>query len=389
MTRLGTKIVRGAWIPAREPATLDIVPPIHVSAIYLYPPADKQFKTMRGELKYSRENNPTTIVLEEALAAIEGGSWCLAFNSGMAAIATLITALSSRSTKIVVSRLVYGSTRRLLEDLSGKIGFELVAAGPPWSDLLDAAEKSDLILVESISNPTLRIPPLDELIKIARDRESILVVDNTFASPALLQPLKHDATLVVESLTKYIAGHNDVLGGCIAGTDEQLLDALWLWRKNLGTILQPLEAYLALRGLKTLHIRVERMSRSAKEIAEWLETHPAVARVYYPCLETHPDYEDAKKLLPSGLCGAVVSFELRRGREAVTKFLKKLRLVLPSPSLGGTETVVAYPYESSHRDLPEEEKRALGITPSLLRLSVGLEDPEDIIEDLAQALEGL
>ncbi len=214
-------------------------------------------------------------------------------------------------------------------------------------------------------------------------------MDNTFASPGLLQPLKHGATLVVESLTKYIAGHNDVLGGCVAGIDEQLLDTLWLWRKNFGTILQPLDAYLALRGLKTLHIRVERMSRSAKEVAEWLETHPAIARVCYPCLETHPDYEEAKKLLPSGLCGAVVSFELRGGRDAVTKFLKRLKLVSPSPSLGGTETVVAYPYESSHRDLPEEEKLALGILPSLLRLSIGLEDPEDIVEDLAQALSGL
>jgi cystathionine gamma-synthase len=228
--------------------------------------------------------------------------------------------------------------------------------------------------------------PTRELYSICREAGCRVIVDNTFASPAAYRPLPDGADIVVESATKYIAGHNDVVAGLVAGLREEDLMGLWDLRRLLGTQMQPFEAYLTWRGLKTLHVRFEAMSKTALRVASWLEDHRCVERVYYPGLPSHPDHAEARRLMPHGLYGGVVSFEIKGGQEAALRFLENLKVVAPSPSFGGTESVVAYPEWSSHRNLPPEEKKALGITPGLLRLSVGMEDPDDIIEDLDQAL---
>ena len=383
--RIPTRAVRSGWGPDRDPAREPIVPPIYISAIYKHPPGTEHIFPRVGDLKYSRENNPTVLGLEEALAAVESAGWALAFNSGMAAIAAILHAEAVRARRIAVMRLVYAPTRLLAERLSKLMGLQLRLAGPPWEELFKAAEESDLVIVESMANPTLRVPPLRELYSICRERGCKVVVDNTFATPVAYRPLDDGADLVVESGTKYIAGHNDITMGLVAGRDEQSYRELWDVRRLLGSTLQPMEAYLAWRGLKTLVPRFERASKTAMEIASWLEEHPAVERVYYPGLPSHPDHREARRLF-NGLYGGVVSFEVKGGEAAALRFMEELRIAIPSPSLGGVESLVSYPAWSSHRSLPEEEKRRLGITPGLLRLSVGMEDPEDLKEDLDRAL---
>lgn len=382
--RRGTSTgIIASWLPRDDPVAGSIVPPVYVSAVYEHP-GEKLLEPEVGDLKYSRENNPTVMLLEDAMACAEGSDWSLAFNSGMAAIASTIMALARPGLRLAAPRLLYGATRSLLIDLSLRLGFSLELAGPPWDEFLHEADKADLVLVETVGNPTLRVPPLRDVYKTCQDRGCRVIVDNTFASPVAYKPVPDGAFLAVESTTKYIAGHNDTVGGIVAGFDERVREWLWRWRKNLGTIMQPLEAYLTLRGAKTLEARFKALSANATRVAEWLSTHPKVSRVYYPGLESHPDYQNARSLLEEGLYGAVVSFEV--SGDAVS-LVRNLRLVRRSPSLGGVETLASVPYISSHRGLPEEERESLGITRGLVRLSVGLEDIEDIIGDLEQALE--
>lgn len=363
----------------------DVVPPISVSVVYRFTGAGAD--PVR-EVKYGRENNPTTMILEEALRVAEEAEWCLAFNTGMAAITSLLSVLAAHGARrVIASRLLYGTTRGLLDELASLGLLEVRYAGPPWEELLDTVESlgPDVVLVETIGNPTLRVPPLRAVAEACEERGCALVVDNTFASPYLFQPLSLPGNVVaVESLTKYIGGHNDVLGGAVCGRDEELQRSLWDARRMTGSILQPLDAYLAARGLRTLHLRMEAVSRGAERVARGLAEKDVALKVYYPGLPSHPDHGYARELFP-GLYGGVVSFDVGSG-EAARRVLEGLRLVVPSPSLGGVESIMAYPYESSHRGLSEEEKQRLGITPGLLRLSVGLEDPDDVLEDVVRAV---
>ncbi|ALL00071.1 Cystathionine gamma-synthase [Pyrodictium delaneyi] len=374
----------GAIHSLRKPIEAnDIIAPISISAIYRFievttPPVE--------EIKYSRENNPTVLRLEEALAAAESAKWCLAFNTGMSAISALMLNALPNTKRIVASRLLYGSTRTLLEKITSLRGdIELEYAGPPWDELLSAIKGSDLVFIETVGNPTLRIPPIDEIIKICGQEGCTVVVDNTFATPVIYRPVEAGADIVVESMTKYIGGHNDVLGGLLCSNHIKLKESIWEWRKLTGTIIQPLDAYLVARGLKTLHLRVKYSSEAAMEIAKWLADRPEVVKVHYPGLPDHPDHSIASKLF-DGLYGGVVSFEIKGGAVAAKKFLNALKTIVPAPSLGGTESIATYPYESSHRNLSEEEKRKLEITPGLIRLSVGLENVEDLIADIENAL---
>lgn len=361
----------------------DVVPAVHVSVPY-------RFTSPREppllEVKYGRENNPTTMLFENAVRIAEGSKWCLAFNTGMAALHVALEVLrGAGARRVVASRLLYGTTRSLL-DRHASSGLQVHYYGPPWGQLLRAVKElaPDAVLVETIGNPTLRVPPLRGLVEACGD-DCTLIVDNTFASPYLYRPAALSRKiLVVESVTKYIGGHHDVLGGVLCGNDADLHEAAWSTRKMTGTVMQPIDAFLAARGLKTLHLRVEYSSRSAEQIARRLEEEPLVERVYYPGLRSHPDSATAREVLP-GLYGGVLSFDVGDSRVAKA-MLKRLQLVVPSPSLGGVESVVAYPFESSHRSLSEEEKKELGITPGLLRLSVGLEDPVDVLNDILSAL---
>jgi cystathionine gamma-synthase len=354
----------------------DIIPPIHRTAIYKQP-SDIQ---IRGrELKYSREDNPTVFLLEKRMALLEGSKDSLAFSSGMAAISTLVLSLLSKGDTILTSKEVYGATLQLFRYLE-KFGINVISVlNEKVIDNIKDGIK--MVFVETITNPLLKISDIPSLVDICKEKDIILVIDNTFATPILVKPLELGADYVIESATKYLGGHNDVIAGILAGDKE--IDNIWEWRKVLGTYLDPFAAYLVLRGLKTLKLRVLESCRNAEKIVEFLSNHKKVKKVYYPTL--NENYENVKKFMKG--FGGVVSFEVE-SKEKALKLLNSLKIIKPSPSLGGVESIISYPIISSHKNLTPEERLELGITDRLLRLSVGLEDIEDLIQDLDQALNG-
>mgnify|MGYP001770641173 CR=1 FL=1 len=380
--RRGTVAVRGY----RNLDQLGSVqPPIYLAALFRM--EGEARKSDRGfDLKYSREENPTLRPLEEVVARLEGGVDALAFNSGMAALSTVFFSLLSADTSVLVPMEAYGATLRLLSSLE-KFGVRLRRAYPDTEDYIEMlkASRPSVAFFETITNPMLRVLDGPEIVKTAKDLGASVVVDNTFATPILTTPLSYGADVVVHSTTKYIAGHNDVVGGVAVVSSQSLLEELWIWRAMLGGIMQPFEAYLTLRGVKTLFVRFEKQCRNAMAVAQFLEGHGKVAEVFYPGLPSHPHHSVAKKLFGDKF-GAVVSFRIKGGRDAVLKFFKSLRLIIPGPSLGGVESIATYPVASAASPIPEEDRKVLGITEDLVRLSVGLEDVEDLIEDLDRAL---
>jgi len=367
-----------------------IVLPVYRSVVYRFTGVESGGPHGRP-WKYGREDNPTVAVFEKVMALLEGGEAALAFNSGMAALTTILLGLVDADTTVILWAHAYGTTLHLLKLMAGKIGYrlELVIEPDEVVEKVSSVKERKLVFVESISNPLLYMVDIVELAKACSESNCILVVDNTFASPILLKPLKLGAHLVLESVTKYIAGHNDVLGGVVVGDKRTIDDVLWDWRRSLGSVMQADAAYLAMRGLKTLKVRLERQSRSAQQIAEFLADHPKVSEVYYLGLPSHPSHSIAKRLLLCNFYGGVVSFRVKGGREAVQKLFKRLKIITPSPSLGGVESLISYPIASSHLYLPEDIRKRLGITEDLVRLSVGLEDVNDLIEDLDNALAGI
>lgn len=362
------------------------IPPIYMSA--MFEQRGETRLTDRGtELKYSREENPTVRALEKVLAKLEKGGDALAFNSGMAAIAGALLGLMRRDMKLMIPMEVYGTTLELSQTLSEKIGFTLETVWPETGRIVEhiVDRKPDIVFIETLTNPTLKLIDVREISKACFEAGCWVIVDNTFTTPILLNPLKHGALMVVHSLTKYIAGHNDIVGGAIISMTP-FIKMLWDWRRMLGGIMQPFEAYLTLRGVKTLKVRVERSSKTALAIAEYLEDHPKIEKVHYPGLPSNPYKTIADKIFEEKLYGGIVAFELKKGKTEALKVLRRTKIIKPSPSLGGTESLLTYPVISASRALPEEFREKLGITEGLLRLSVGLEDPEDLIEDLSQAL---
>jgi cystathionine gamma-synthase/methionine-gamma-lyase len=249
-----------------------------------------------------------------------------------------------------------------------------------------AESKPGCILVETISNPLLRVGQLDRIAEIAREAGAALVVDNTFATPLIVRPLELGAHFTVHSLTKYLSGHGDVLGGVVV-TDEQHVESLRSLSRAIGPVLGPFESYLTMRGIKTFPLRMERQCANACRIASWLATHPRVERVYFPAASDHPDTGTIRRLFPQNLYGAIVSFELKQaGREEIFRFMDALQLVVRATSLGDVHTMMLYPVMSSHREVSPKHRERMGIRDNLVRLSVGIEAPEDIIEDLERAL---
>ncbi len=366
------------------------IPPIYMTTIFEQPDraTGETRITDRGtELKYSREENPTVRAFEKLMAKLEEAEDALAFSSGMASISCLYIGILEADSKIIIPMEAYGTSIQLLLHL-GKFGVKTVKVWPSTESVVEAVDKSTrLILVETLSNPTLKVLDIREIAKVAEECGSILVVDNTFATPVIYNPLIDGAKIVVHSTTKYIGGHNDVLGGIIASNKETILE-LWDWRRKLGSIMTPMQAYLNLRGVKTLEVRFEKQSKTALEIAEFLLEHPAVEEVLYPGLTCSPYHEVASKIFKKNLYGSVIAFKVRGGRSRVIRVIRNIRLIKASPSLGGTESLLAYPVISAAKTIPEEDRLKLGITDNLLRLSVGLENPEDLKEDLDQALGG-
>ena len=339
---------------------------------------------------YTRYGNPTTGALEELMAQLEGGDLAVATSSGMSALhMALLAALTDRRKSVLSANVIYGQTIVLLMNVLEPNGVDVKFADPCDLALFERTlveQKPSCVLLEPVSNPLLRIPPVDRLIELAHKHGAAVIVDSTFATPVLLKPLDLGADFVVHSATKYLAGHGDVLGGIVVAKEESrpILTSL---TRTLGPNLGPFEAYLTMRGVKTLPLRFERQCKNACRVAAWLKDHPRVERVHFPGDPKHPDHATAGRLFPDNLYGGVVSFEIKdAGREQVFRFMDSLRLVVRATTLGDVHSLLLYPAMSSHRDLAPKHRERLGIRDNLVRLSVGIEAVEDIEADLDQAL---
>ncbi|MFB3855274.1 MAG: PLP-dependent aspartate aminotransferase family protein [Vicinamibacterales bacterium] len=376
--------------------TRAVVSPISLSVGYEAPSAAALEAVLDNTLPgycYSRFGNPTNAALEETVRRLEGGAAAVAFASGMAAIHGALLAAGVKAGDTVVSgRDIYGATQSLFREVFEPLGVRTYMADQGNLDAFRALVsevRPRVVFVESISNPLLRVADVPAIVALARDASAAVVVDATFATPRLVRPLSLGADVVVHSSTKYLNGHGDVTGGIVVCRDTDTAQKLRRVSKLAGAVLGPTEAYLTLRGLKTLSLRFQQQCRSAAAIAARFEHHPAVERVHYPGLASHRDFKIAERLFGGALFGAVVSIELRgAGREEVFAFMDRLRLCVVAPTVGDIYTEILYPRIASHRDLTPAERGALGIGDNLVRISVGIEEPEDLIRDLEQALAG-
>jgi cystathionine beta-lyase/cystathionine gamma-synthase len=376
---------------------IPVTTPIHTAASYVYEDMDTLDRVFGREIEgpsYIRYNNPTTDALQEALTVLESGAGALACGSGMMALHMAIhAALADRRRSIVVAKALYGATIHLLVKILEPSGISVRFAD--FNNLAEvesavAEEKPGCLLAETISNPLLRVVEVDKLAAIAKQAGAALIVDNTFATPLICRPLELGANMVVHSLTKYLSGHGDMMGGAII-SDSDHLETLYATARAIGPNLGPFESFLALRGIKTFPLRMERQCQNACRVASWLAAHPAVDRVYFPGDPHHPDAAVTRRLFPSGAYGAVASFELKgvTGKDGVFRFMNALKMIVPATSVGDVHTMMLYPVISSHRDLSPKHRERLGIRDNLVRLSVGIEAVEDITADLDDALKEL
>ncbi|HSG59187.1 MAG TPA: cystathionine gamma-synthase [Woeseiaceae bacterium] len=358
-----------------------VVPPLHLSSNFAFAGfGDKR------QYDYTRSGNPTRDALAEALAALEGGAGAVVTSSGMAAL-TLICQLLEPGNVLVAPHDCYGGTFRLFESLSAKGHFEVLFIDQTDEVAVDAAldRKPKLVLTETPSNPLLRIVDIRKLAAKAKAVGALYAVDNTFLSPALQQPLSLGADLVVHSTTKYINGHSDVVGGTVVAGTAELAETLAWWANCLGITGAPFDSYLTLRGIRTLHTRIRQHEESAAVLANVLNEHVAVDRVYYPGLETHPGHAIAASQQRG--FGGMVSFEIGGGEAAVRAFVDSLRYFSLAESLGGVESLVCHPPSMTHAPVSEEALAAAGIRQNLIRLSVGLESTDDLVADVLTALD--
>lgn len=375
-----TRSVHAGQTP--DPSTGAVMQPIYATSTFVQssPGVNKGFD-------YGRSQNPTRFAFERCVADLEGGSAGFAFASGLAAEATVLELLDHGS-HVVASDDLYGGTYRLFEAVrrrSANLAVTYVDAGDLTAIEAAITPATRMIWVETPSNPLLRLVDLAAVARIGQHHKLITVADNTFASPYVQRPLEYGFDIVVHSATKYLNGHSDVIAGvAIVGGDEALRDQLRFLQNAAGAILGPFDSFLALRGLKTLPLRMSRHCDNAMTIAQWLERHPAVSRVLYPGLKSHPQHDLAHWQMRG--FGGIVTAELNGDERATVRFLESCRLFALAESLGGVESLINHPATMTHASLPGERRLRLGISESLVRLSVGVEDPEDLITDLDQAL---
>lgn len=362
-----------------DPATGSVVVPIYQTSTYVH----NELGVHKG-YEYARVQNPTRAALEENVAALEGGRSGHAFASGMAAISTLLTLLRSGE-HIVASRAVYGGTYRLLTQVLDRYGLEASWVRTENVGEIEAAmtPATRMVYVETPTNPMIEVTDLAAAAETAHRHGAMLAVDNTFASPYFQRPLEHGADLVIHSTTKFLNGHSDSLGGILVSDSEEHSEWFAFVQKSAGAILSPFDSFLTLRGIKTLAVRMERHEVNGRGVAEYLASHDKVQRVLYPGLPEHPGH-DVHSRQASGF-GALISFDLGSFQAAKTT-LDRLRVLSLAESLGGVETLISHPASMTHASVPLEERRKIGITDGLVRVSVGLEDLEDLIGDLDQAL---
>ena len=366
--------------------------PIYQTSTFIFDSAEqggRRFALEEAGYIYTRLGNPTTTVLENKIAALEEGEAGIATSSGMGAISSTLWTVLKAGDHVVTDKTLYGCTFALMNHGLTKFGIEVTFVDTSNLDEVKNAMKENtrVVYLETPANPNLKIVDLEALSKLAhKNPNTLVIVDNTFATPYMQKPLKLGADIVVHSVTKYINGHGDVIAGLVV-TNKELADQIrFVGLKDMtGAVLGPQDAYYIIRGMKTFEIRMERHCKNAKKVVEFLNKHPKIEKVYYPGLETHPGYEIAKKQMKD--FGAMISFELKGGFEAGKTLLNSLKLCSLAVSLGDTETLIQHPASMTHSPYTKEEREAAGITDGLVRLSVGLENIEDIIADLEQGLE--
>jgi len=376
-----TRTIHAGQTP--DPSTGAIMQPIYATSTYV-----QESPGRHKGYEYSRTQNPTRMAFERCIADLEGGSRGFAFASGMAAIATVLELLDAGS-HIVAMDDLYGGTARLFGQVRNRsAGHEFTFTDLSDIGRLEAALRPEtrMVWVETPSNPLLKLVDLEAVGRVVAGRGLLLVVDNTFATPWAQRPLAYGADIVLHSATKYLNGHSDIVGGAVVVRDEALAGKLAFLQNSIGAVLGPFDSFLALRGLKTLALRMERHNDNAGAIAAWLEGHPAVERVIYPGLASHPQHDLAGRQMGGG---GIVTFFVRGGLEAARQVLERCRVFALAESLGGVESLIDHPAIMTHASIPPERRAALGIDDSLIRLSVGIEDLEDLQADLDQALSGV
>lgn len=382
-----TQVIHAGAEP--DPATGAISTPIYQSSTFAFHDADEGAARFAGTdpgYKYTRLGNPTTRALERCVAELEGGHDALATATGMAAVSTVFLALLEGGDHVVGTDAVYGPSRLLLEKQLAKFGITSTWVPSEDLDAVRAAMRptTRVVFVETPANPTIKLTDLAGCAAIARAAGARLVVDNTFCSPILQKPFRFGADVVLHSMTKYLNGHSDVVAGIIVSATAELHAEIGAYLRSLGGTMDPHQAWLVLRGIRTLSLRVERAQRNAEQLAPWLSAHPAVAWVSYPGLASHPQADLARRQMAGP--GAMISFGVRGGFAAAKTVCDAVRLATLAVSLGGLETLLEHPASMTHRAVPRDEREAAGITDDLVRLSVGCESVEDLKADLDQAL---
>jgi cystathionine beta-lyase/cystathionine gamma-synthase len=377
--KFDTKVVRAGISP--DPTTGSILPPIYETATYVLPEVGRDLG-----FDYTRSSNPTRQVLEDNLAAIENGKYAVSFASGMSAVDACFKLFSSGD-HIVCGDDVYGGVTRLLDNVIVQQGLSVSYVDTTDADAVRAAitPATRMLWIETPTNPLLKVSDLEAMVSIARENNILLGVDSTFATPVFLRPLDFGADIVMHSTTKYLAGHNQIIGGVLVTSDEHVFEKMKYIQKTIGAVSSPFDCWLNLSGLKTLHLRMKRHEESAMQVAQFLESHAKIERVLYPGLPSHPQHAVAKAQM-SGFSG-MIAFELTGGTEAGKTLMNNVQLCGLAESLGSVETMITHPASMTHADVPVEDRRKRGLTDGLVRLSVGIEDVEDIIADLENALE--
>ncbi|MCW5936152.1 MAG: PLP-dependent transferase [Fimbriimonadaceae bacterium] len=370
----------------RDEASRAVTFPIFQTATFGQTTPGQPMEYMGRKLSYARSENPTRTALEDALASVEEAQFGLSFASGLAAVCCVMNSLKAGDRVVACSDL-YGGSYRQFTQVYAKLGIEFDFVETTNLECLKAAlEKPTAVAwLETPSNPLLNVTDLEAATKIAHEAGALALVDNTFATPYLQQPLKLGADIVLHSTTKYLNGHSDVINGALLTDSKELWDRLKFVQNACGLIPGPQDCYLVMRGLKTLGLRMERHCANARAVADWLSDHPKVSRVYYPGLATHPGHQVAKKQMRD--FGAMLSFEVTSGWDGARRFMEEVKLFTLAESLGCVQSLVNHPASMTHASVPADVRNAVGITDGLIRLSIGIEDAPDIIADLEQALE--
>jgi cystathionine gamma-lyase len=379
--RFSTKAIHASQDP--DPVTGSVTVPVYLTSTYQQPGPGKE-----GKYVYSRTANPTRTALEGCLASLEEGQGGLAFASGLAATTTILLSLQ-KGDHVIAGDDIYGGTYRLFDQILRKYGLLFTYVNPEDPDnVANAVRKNTrLIWIETPTNPLMRIADISKISRISRKADALLVVDNTFMSPYLQNPLQHGADIVVHSTTKYLGGHSDLIGGATVTKDQDVQTRLKYLQNAVGAVPGPLDCYLVLRGIKTLAVRMDRHSENSKAISELLANQPKVEKVNYPGLPDHPQRSIIKRQMRGN--GGMLSFQLKGGFNQCKKFLTSLRVFTIAESLGGVESLIEHPASMTHASVPKERRLKLGIADNLIRVSVGIEDIEDLVRDFERGFKAI